>query len=107
MLTGAQIAAALQRSERSVLESLKQTAPSGRKIVHGNEARAWSKDALPQRILTALEDVAALRKTSVDALLASPPTFWRTRHPLSQLCDEAIERASLLHHALASDLPRH
>jgi hypothetical protein len=102
----AQIARALQRSKRSVLESLRSTLASETRIVHGNEARAWSKEALPQSMLTALERVAARRKTSVDESLASPPPFWRPRYPLSQLCEEGIERASLLQRALASALTR-
>src|ERR1700736_5170230 len=104
--TAAQIAAALQCSKRSVLESLKGIAPTGTKIVSGNGARAWSKAALPQSIQTALEEIAARRKTSVEALLATPPPFWRPRYSLSQLCEEAIERASLLQRALAPALAR-
>src|SRR6266446_5199395 len=106
IFTAAQIAAALQRSTRSVLESLKDAPPSETKIVHGNEARAWSKGALPQNILTALEDTAALRNTNVEALLASPPPLWRPRYPLSQLCEEAIKRASFLKRAFAPALAR-
>src|SRR5260370_8586334 len=106
VFTAAQIAAALQRSKRSVLESLRQTPPSETKIVNGNETRAWSKDALPENVLAALEDVAKLRNASVEALLASPPPFWRPRYPLSQLCEKAIERASLLKRALAPALAR-
>jgi hypothetical protein len=37
--TAAQIATALQRPKRSVLEALKQIVPSGMKIVHGNPPR--------------------------------------------------------------------
>jgi len=106
VFSAAQIAAALQRSKRSVLESLRETSPSETKIVYGNEARAWSKDMLPQNIVTALEDVAARRKTSIDELLTLPPPFWRPPHPLSELCKEAIERASLLQRALAAALAR-
>jgi hypothetical protein len=106
LFTAAQLAVALHRSKRSVLEALERTAPNGTKIVHVNEARAWSKDALPQNILSTLEDVALRRKLSVDALLTSPPPFWRPRYPLSQLCEEAIERASLLERALAPALTR-
>src|SRR6266849_4515421 len=106
VFSAAQIAAALQRSKRSVLESLRETSPSEAKIVYGNEARAWSKDTLPQNIVTALEDVAARRKTSIDELLTLPPPFWRPPHPLSELCKEAIERASLLQRALAAALAR-
>src|SRR6266853_2675650 len=106
LFTAGLIAAALQRSKRSVLESLKRTPPSGIKIAHGNEAKAWSKDALPQNILTALEEIASYRRSSVDALLASPPPFWRPRCPLTQLCEEAIGRASLLQRALAPTLAR-
>src|SRR5258708_4223494 len=107
MFTVTQIAAALQRSKRSVLESLKQTAPNGTRTVHGNYARVWSKNALPKSILAALEEVATRRNASVEVLLASPPPFWRRRHPLSQLCEEAIERASLLQRALAPTFARH
>jgi hypothetical protein len=104
--TAAQIAHALHRSKRSVLESLKRNPSVSTKVVRGNEARVWSKEALPQNILTALEDVASQRKTSVTALLASPPPFWRPPHPLGELVDEAIERASLLQRALASSFAR-
>ena len=106
LLTAGQIAAALCQSKRSVLESLKQIVPGGMKIVHGNEARAWSKDALPRNILIALENVAAGRKTTIDALLVSPPPFWQPRYPLSQVCEEAIERATKLKQALAPTLQR-
>jgi hypothetical protein len=106
VFTAAQIATALQRSKRSVLEWLKRVPSSGTKIINGNEARAWSKDALPQNILTTLEQIASRRKTSGDALLASPPHFWRPLYPLSQLCEEAIERASLLKRAFAPALAR-
>ncbi|HWX17263.1 MAG TPA: hypothetical protein VNY07_11800, partial [Chthoniobacterales bacterium] len=106
VFTATQIAALLQRSKRRVLELLKDTSPSGTKIVHGNEARAWSKDVLPKNILVALDDVAVRQKTTIDALLASPPLFWQPRYPLSQLCEEAIERASMLKRALAPTLAR-
>jgi hypothetical protein len=106
VFTAAQIASALQRSKRSVLESLRQTPVSETKIVHGNEAKAWAKDALPATIVAALNDAARRRKTTVDALLASPPLFWRPRHPLSELSRESIERASLLQRALAPALAR-
>src|ERR1700736_6040878 len=92
LFTAAQIAAALQQSKRSVLESLRRTPPSETKIVNGNETRIWSRDSLPENILIALEDAASRRKVSVDALVASPPPFWRPRYPLSQLREEAIER---------------
>jgi len=106
MFTAAQIAAALRRPKRSVLDSLRRTPSIGTKIVHGNEARAWSKEALPQNILAALDDVASQRKTTVDALLAWPPPFWQPRYPLSQLCEQTIERASMLKRSLAPALAR-
>jgi hypothetical protein len=104
--TAAHLAAALQRSKRSVLESLGRAPPSETKIVFGNQARAWSKDALPKKILTALDEVAERRKTTIDALLVSPPGFWRPRYPLSQLSEEAIKHASLLKRALGPALAR-
>jgi hypothetical protein len=106
LFTAAQIAVALHRSKRSVLDALEGTTPSGRKVIFGNEARAWSKQGLPQSILSALNDAAERRKTSVEGLLASPPTFWQPRYPLSQVCEEAIERASLLQRALAPAFAR-
>ena len=106
VFTVAQVARALQRPKRSVLESLRQTPSSETKMVSGNQARAWSKDALPRNILTALEDIASRRKSSVDALLLSPPSRWFPPHPLSELSKEAIERASLLQRSLALTLAR-
>jgi hypothetical protein len=106
VLTAAEIAMALERPKRSVLESLKHASPSGRKVVFGNEARVWSKDSLPKNILVALDDVVARRKTSVDALLASQQHFWRPRYSLGQLCEETTERASLLQRCLAPTLAR-
>src|SRR5229473_3098588 len=106
MFTAAQIATALQRSKRTVLVLLGRTPPTGLKVIHGNEARAWSKDAFPQRIQAALSDVATRKKTTADALLAWPPPFWRPRYPLSQLCEEAIERALMLKRTLGPALVR-
>jgi hypothetical protein len=105
MFTAAQIATALQRSKRNVLESLKRILPNGTKIVSGNQAKTWS-NALPQSILAALGEMAYRQKTSVDLLLASPPTFWRPRYPLSELSQKSIARASLLKSALASAFAR-
>jgi hypothetical protein len=76
--TAREIAAALQRSKRSVLQALEGTTSNGARIVHGNEARAWSMGALPQSLLTALESVAAGRKTNVDSLLKRRRLrYWR------------------------------
>jgi len=104
--TAVHIAAALRRSKRSVLESLKGIASTGTKIVSGNQTRAWSSEALPSSILAELEEVAARQKVSVEALLGSPPPLWRPRYPLNQLCEEAIEHASMLKRALAPALAR-
>src|SRR5713226_1815802 len=101
VFTAAEIAAALHRSKQSVLDSLRSTLPVGTRMVSGNETRVWSKEALSHSILTALEDVAARRKTSLDALLALPRPFWRPRCMLNEVCQEAIECASLLQRALA------
>ncbi len=105
-LTVAQIAAALQRSKRSVRQSLRRTCSSGTTLVAGNPARTWSKEALPRHLVAALEDVAFRRKTTVKELLASPEPIRRPRYPLSQLCERAIERASLLQRAIAPTLAR-
>jgi hypothetical protein len=104
--TAAQIGRALQRSKRSVLETLRHTPPRDSKTVNGNEASAWSKDALPQKILMALEDAAARRKTSVDALLAAPPPFWRPRYPINELTQESVEHASQLQRTLVPTFAR-
>jgi hypothetical protein len=76
------------------------------RIVNGNETRAWSKEALPQAILMAFEEIASRRKTSIDELLAAPPTFWRPQYSLNELSRESIERASLLKRALGPALAR-
>jgi hypothetical protein len=101
-----QIAGALQRSKRSVLESLKGIPPTGTKIVRGNVAQAWSKTAFPPNILTAIENVAERRRTSIDKLLAAPPHSGGRDIPLSELSKESIERASLLQRALSPAIAR-
>ena len=106
VFTAREIATALQTPKRTVLETLRPVKSNDLKIISGNATRAWSKDALPQNILVALEEIASRRKTSVDELLASPPPFWRPPYPLAQLCEEAIERASLLQSALAPAVAR-
>jgi hypothetical protein len=106
IFTAREIATALQTPKRTVLETLQRVECNDLKIIGGNATRAWSIDVLPENILTRLKEIAARRETSVEGLLASPPTFWRPRYSLSQLCDEAIERASLLQRALAPALAR-
>jgi hypothetical protein len=106
VFTAAEIARALQRLKRSVLESLSNSPLSETKIISGNEAKAWSKDALPRNILAALDEIATRRGTNVDALLTSPPSRWFPPRPLSQLSKEAIERSSLLRRAIAPTLTR-
>lgn len=106
LFTASQIAAALQRPKRSVLGASEQIQPTGTRIVHGNEARAWSRDALPLNIQAALQDAASRRSTTVEALLASPPPFWRPRYPLSELSQESVERASLLKQSLVPAFTR-
>jgi hypothetical protein len=66
----------------------------------------WSTDTLPQSILKALQATATNRNTTVEGLLAWEQTIWRPRHPLHQLTDEALERASRLKRALFSALAR-
>src|ERR1043165_6182333 len=104
LFTAAQIAGAITQSKRSVLEALQRIRPSGIKIIEGNEARTWAKNVLPQKILGALEEAAARRRTDVERLLASPSPLWRPPCPLSELTEEAVERASLLQHALSPTL---
>jgi hypothetical protein len=106
VFTAAEIAVALHRSKRSVLESLSGTLTTQTKVVGGNETRTWTKDMLPRNILASIEDIAARRKLSVEALLASPPLFWRPRYALSELAQETIERASLLKQALSPAIAR-
>lgn len=100
VFTAAQIAAALQVSKRGVLESLERMPFTRTKVVNGNETRGWSLDQLPQSVCGSLENVAARRKTNVDALLASPPRQWMPPHRLNELTEGAIERASFLRRAL-------
>jgi hypothetical protein len=104
--TAGQIAAALRRSKRGVLESLKRIPPTRKDIVSGNNARAWSRDALPPNIQAALQDTASRRSTTVEALLASPPPIWRPQFPLSELSQEAVDRAAMLRRALAPAFAR-
>ena len=106
LFTAAQIAVALHRSKRSVLDTLEQSRPAGMKIIRGNQARAWSIKQLPEKLRTSLEDIASQWQLTIDVLLASPPRLWLPPYPLSKLSREAIERASLLQRALGPTLGR-
>jgi hypothetical protein len=106
VFTAAQIAAAMQRSKRNVLQALKETPPTVTTIVSGNPTRAWSRTKLPRGIAKAVQDAASQQQVSVDALLASPSRSWRPHHRLCDLQEDAIERASLLQRALAPALAR-
>jgi hypothetical protein len=101
-----EIAYALQRPKRSLLEALARKPFTGTKIIHGNAARTWSTDALPPNIRTVLEKAALRRNMSVEALLASPTPIWRSQHSLTELTEQAIERASLLQRSLGPALAR-
>lgn len=68
--------------------------------------RAWSINDVPQDIAIALQDTASRRQISVDALLTSATPLWRPEHPLSNLRQDVIERASLLQRALAPAFAR-
>lgn len=106
IFTAAQIAAALQRSKRTVLETLKGTQATQTAIVRGNATRAWSINELPQDMRIMLQNVASRRQMSVDDLLVAGMQLWRPRFPLSDLREGTGQRASLLRRALIPSFER-
>jgi hypothetical protein len=104
VFTAPQIASALQRSKRSVLTALVDTAPAGMRLVSGNPARMWRLEQLPQRMRTELENAAARQQLNVAMFVASPPLRWQPKYPASECSEDAVARASLLQRALAPSL---
>lgn len=102
-----EIARALRRSKRSILDALKKIPTARVKIVSGNEAQAWQFNELPARLQEELSAERLKRQfRSVDALLCAPPLVWPAPVPLSECAQSAIERAALLKTALSYSFSR-
>mgnify|MGYP001582843297 CR=1 FL=1 len=99
--TASQIAAALGISKRSVLFRLKHTPPSGKVLVAGNPADAWTFEALPPRCQQRLVDEAKRRGyRDAEQLLTVPASEWHPPIPLAEVAPRFFNRAVQLQRAL-------
>ena len=108
LFTALRIGQALGLSRSAVHQALKSVPPSGIVAVQGGEAKAWTLDALPLALRSAL-DARAPKFGCRDAahLLASPPPKrWESPVPLSEIAPRFVEKADKLRRALASTLAR-
>jgi hypothetical protein len=107
IFTAAEIAAALGRKRESIGRSLSSHAPSGTKVVSGNEARAWSVAALPGALLGDLQRLTVqLGCKDVETFLRQSGEPWSPSVPLARCHDESVEAARKLREALRPSLQR-
>ncbi|MFO1487838.1 MAG: hypothetical protein U1F65_05110 [Verrucomicrobiota bacterium] len=96
-----QIARALGRKRQAIQRELANTPPSGRVVIGGNAASAWSVLDLPgdlQKELEARKISGGFR--SIDDLMQNPSPLWEPAIPLAQVAQPGIDRAAKLQRAL-------
>ena len=99
--TAAAIAAALRVKPQSVREQLRQVAPSGVRIVAGNETKTFSVASLPLSLRERLAAEAMQQRCrTIDALLSMPRSVYQPAIPLEKIADADIQAATKLRDAL-------
>ncbi|MGZ5519163.1 MAG: hypothetical protein ACXWJX_15815, partial [Limisphaerales bacterium] len=107
LFTAAQIAAALGKTRQAAQKALRSVPASGKCIVQGNEASAWSVARLPgwmQNELAALSSRKGFR--SVEQFLSAPALPWQPKKPFAQITPAFVEKAIKLRDALATPIAR-
>lgn len=106
--TASEIARSLGRSRQRVQELLRGAPASQTVVVSGNATGAWTIEALPHRVQTALKKAA--HKHGYDSalrLLSVPPKRWQPATPLNRIAPDALARAGKLRDALQTIVPKY
>ena len=101
--TAAQIAAPLWVTAQAIRQQLRDVAPSGVRIVAGQEAAAWTVAQLPASLRQRLDDEAirqGCRAGDVETLLAIPRKRYEPATPLDKIADKDMQAATKLRAAL-------
>ena len=104
--TAAQIAAAARISKQAVLKSLADIPAGETIIVRGNEAPAWTFEALPERLREAIATEAGKVQLSISDYLDTACKPWQPEIPLAQISDSCLADARKLRAALLPALQR-
>lgn len=99
--TASQLARALGMKRQAVRRVLANVPPTGKVIVSGAPANAWTVCALPvrlQELLTAKAQRLGLQTS--EQLLCAPAGIWQPAVPLSQVAQPGINKAVKLQRAL-------
>jgi hypothetical protein len=105
LFTASQIARSLGMNRRSVRRVLANVPPTGKVIVSGAPANAWTVRALPaslQELLTAKAQRLGLQTS--EQLLSAPTGSWQPSVPLSQVAQHCLDKGAKLQRALAGIL---
>ena len=101
MFTAKQIADALGIKRQAAAWHLDGISPSGVKMVHGNEAAAWSLEQLPDDLRARLETEAGRQRCrTAEALITMPRRRYEPSIPLDKVSDDDVQTASRLRDAL-------
>jgi hypothetical protein len=105
--TAAQIAAVLGIRRQTVAGQLRDIAPAAVRIVHGNQAAAWTVDQLPLPLRERLAASATQQNCrTIEAVLSMPRQQWQPAIALDKLDDDVIKSATKLRDALRPFLVR-
>ena len=105
--TAARIAAALGVKRQSVQWQLRDTAPSTKLMIAGQETCAWDFAALPDVLKARLATEAARRGVrTAEQLLAERVKEWEPPIPLAQIAQHCLDKAAKLQRAMAPSLTR-
>jgi hypothetical protein len=105
--TAAQMAAVLGIKRQSVQGQLRDIVPAAVRIIHGNQAAAWTVDQLPLPLRARLAASATQQGCrTIEALLSMPRQQWQPALPLDKLAEDVIQSATKLRDALRTFLVR-
>lgn len=107
LFTAAQIATALKVAKKTVLQRWLKSGPIGLVMVKGQQANAWSLEALPERIRVRLAEEASRQGyRTVEEMILNPKIAWEPPIPLAEIAEECLQQAVKLRDALRPMLAR-
>jgi hypothetical protein len=104
--SAAQIAFALNRSKRGIIQALENVAPVP-KVIRGQQTHAWPIAALPVSLQESLRNAANQKRCrNPETLLQMPCKRWEPPIPLAEIAQSNLDHAAKLQTALRPLLER-
>lgn len=105
IFTASEIAKALDKTRRRILQALARVRPAGVKIVRGQNADAWNLEQLPTTFRDELISIVSTQGyRDVYHLLNAPAKRWEPSIPVGEIARHHIDKAARLRDALRSGL---